>query len=81
MAWGAFYLAARQVLVGPERAYHISMERGTLVNTMIRGLRRGWMWWHGVGWWAVAVVAGGLTVVVAGALLRGTQSGWRDKSA
>jgi hypothetical protein len=76
MTYGAFYMSAREVLVGGGRTYRISAERGALVNRLMRSLGRGWLWWMSLGWWAVAVAAGGLAVAVTVALLRATQSGW-----
>jgi hypothetical protein len=74
MTYGSFYKSAREVLVGGGTG--LSTERGILVNQLLRGIGRGWIWWLVIGWWACALAAGGLTVAVAGALLRSTQSGW-----
>jgi hypothetical protein len=72
--YGSFYRSARDVLVGDGPGF--SAERGVLVNQLLRQLGRGWMGWLVIGWWACALAAGGVTVAVGGALLRGTQSGW-----
>lgn len=73
---GAFYAAARQTLVGPANPYRVDLERGMVVNRLVRALPRGWRRWHVFGWWLLAAGAGAATVAVTGALLRTSWNPW-----
>jgi hypothetical protein len=76
MTYGSFYVSARRVLAPADNPYRVDLDRGIVINLLLRGMGRGWRWWLGTGWWIAAVAAGGATVALSGALLRGSQSGW-----
>src|SRR5262249_54466455 len=76
LGYGAFHLAAREVLVGGAHPYRFDTSRGIEVNLRMRSLGRAWRWWHVLGWWVVAAAAGATVVTVTGALLRGVHVDW-----
>ena len=76
VVYSGFYNAAREVFVGKGNEYRIDFRRGVEVNLRMRQLPLWWRNWMRWGWWWVAIVTGGLTVLLAGWALRSDWPSW-----
>jgi hypothetical protein len=76
LTYGSFYASVRQTLVATGNPFGVSVERGMLVNSLMRSLPRAWRRWHVFGWWLVAGLAGTVTTAIAGALLSTSWNAW-----